>query len=146
MANWLHCSPASVFDSYRLLICCKRIDCRCETDEWSLKLSLSGSLARAEIEAIVSSLKQHLEAIRQHEVKRLRARLGQLNPAQENAIESLTQGIVDEILEAPINVLKSVSYDNDSTTVIETVCRIFSLANPREYFQWQPANVPGLDV
>ena len=109
-------------------------------------MSLCGSLAGAEIEAIVSSLKQHLEAIRQHEVKRMRARLGQLNPAQESAIESLTQGIVDEILEAPINVLKSVSHDNDSTTVIETVRRIFSLANPREYFQWQPANSPELDV
>ena len=99
-------------------------------------MSLSGSLAGAEIEATVASLKQYLEAVRQHEVKRMRARLGQLNPAQENAIESLTQSIVDEILEAPINVLKSVSHDNDSTTVIETVRRIFSLGESTRIFQW----------
>jgi glutamyl-tRNA reductase len=92
-----------------------------------VEMSLSNSLAGTEIEATVATLKQHLEAVRQHEVKRLRGRLGQLNPAQENAIASLTQGIVDQILETPINVLKAVSHENDSITVIETVRRIFSL-------------------
>ena len=102
-------------------------------------MSLSGSLAGTEIEATVASLRQHLEAVRQHEVKRMRGRLGQLNPAQENAIESLTQGIVDQILEAATNVLKSVSHDNDSTTVIETVRRIFSLGESTRIFQWHPS-------
>jgi len=98
-----------------------------QTDEWSPKMSLSGSLAGAEIEATVASLKQHLEAVRRHEVQRMRGRLGQLNPAQENAIESLTHSIVDQILETPINVLKAVSRNKDSNSVIETVRRIFSL-------------------
>ena len=90
-------------------------------------MSLSGSLAGTEIEATVATLKQHLEAVRQHEVKRMRGRLGQLNPVQENAIASLTQGIIDQILETPINFLKAVSHENDSMTVIQTVRRIFSL-------------------
>jgi len=90
-------------------------------------MSLSNPLAGTEIEATVATLKQHLEAVRQHEVKRLRGRLGQLNAAQENAIASLTQGIVDQILKTPINVLKAVSHENDSIIVIETVRRIFSL-------------------
>src|SRR5215470_9925254 len=110
------------------------------TDEWSLKMSLSGSLAGAEIEATVASLKQYLEAVRQHEVKRMRGRLGQLNSTQENAIESLTHSIVDQILETPINVLKAVSRDNDSNSVIETARRILSLGESPRIFQWQPAN------
>jgi glutamyl-tRNA reductase len=103
-------------------------------------MSLSGSLPGTEIEATVASLKQHLEAVRQHEVKRMRGRLGQLNSAQENAIESLTHSIVDQILETPINVLKAVSRDNDANSVIETVRRIFSLSESTRIFQWQPAN------
>ena len=98
-------------------------------------MSLSGSLAGTEIEATVASLKQHLEAVRQHEVKRMRGHLGQLNSAQENAIESLTQSIVNQILEIPINVLKAASRDNDSNSVIETVRRIFSLGECTRIFQ-----------
>ena len=90
-------------------------------------MSLSGSRAGAEIEATVASLKQCLETVRQHEVKRMRGHLGQLNPEQENAIESLTHSIVDQILETPINVLKAVSRDNDSSSLIQIVRRIFSL-------------------
>src|SRR5215467_11618396 len=103
-------------------------------------MSLSGSLPGAEIEATVASLKQHLEAVRQHEIKRMRGRLGELNSAQENAIDSLTHSIVDQILETPINVLKTVPRDNDSNSVIETVRRIFSLGESTRIFHLQPAN------
>src|SRR5262249_40690440 len=80
-----------------------------------------------EVEAMIASLKQHFEAVRQREVKRVRGRLGELNSTQENAIESLTHGIIDRILHAPITVLKAASEDNDSLAVIETFQRIFSL-------------------
>jgi glutamyl-tRNA reductase len=100
-------------------------------------MPLSDSLAAADVEATVASLKQHLEAVRQHEVKRMRGRLGQLNSVQENAIESLTHSIVDQILETPINVLKAAgSRDNDSNRVIETVRRIFSLGDSTRILQW----------
>ena len=56
-----------------------------------------------EMEATIASLKQHFETVRQQEVKRLRGRLGQISPTQENAIETLTHGIIDQILHAPIN-------------------------------------------
>ena len=79
------------------------------------------------VEATIASLKHHFEGVRQREVKRLRGRLGQLSSMQENAIESLTHGIIDQILRAPITVLKAASEDNDSFAVIETVHRIFSL-------------------
>jgi len=105
-------------------------------------MSLSGSLAAAEIEATVASLKQHLEAVRQHEVKRMRGRLGRLNSAQENAIESLTHSIVDQILETPINVLQAVSRDNESNRLIEVVRRIFSLGHSARILQLQTADGP----
>lgn len=41
-----------------------------------------------ELEATIASLKQHFEAVRQHEVKRVRGRLGSLSSMQENVIES----------------------------------------------------------
>lgn len=73
-----------------------------------------------EVEATIASLKQHFEEVRQHEVKRTRGRLGELSSIQENAIESLTRGIIDQILETPITVLKTAAEGIDSLAVIET--------------------------
>lgn len=77
------------------------------------------------VEATIASLKQHFEVLRQHEVKRMRGRLGELSSTQENAIESLTHGIIDQILEAPITVLKAAAEDSNSLSVIEIVNRVF---------------------
>src|SRR5215470_246362 len=57
----------------------------------------------------------------------LRGRLGQLSSTQERAIESLTHGIIDQILHSPITILKAASEDDDSPAIIETVHRIFNL-------------------
>lgn len=80
------------------------------------------------VEAAIASLKQHFEAVRQHEVERVRGRLGQLSSMQENAIESLTHSIIDQILETPITVLEAASEDSDSLAVIETVHRVFNIS------------------
>jgi glutamyl-tRNA reductase len=80
------------------------------------------------LKATIASLKQHFEAVRQHEVQRVRGRLGELSSTQEHAIESLTHRIIDKILEAPITALTAVSEDNDSIAVIKTVHRVFSLS------------------
>ena len=84
-----------------------------------------------EVEATIVSLKQHFEEVRQHEVKRTRGRLGELSSIQEKAIESLTRGIIDQILETPIIVLKAASEDHDTSVVIETVHRISILGMGR---------------
>jgi glutamyl-tRNA reductase len=80
-----------------------------------------------QVEATIASLKQHFEAVRQREVKRMHGRLGALSSAQENAIESLTHSIVARILDIPINVLETIPEKNDRIIVIKTVHRIFSL-------------------
>jgi glutamyl-tRNA reductase len=87
-----------------------------------------GALDREpKVEATIASLKQHFEAVRQHEVKRVRGRLGELSCTQENAIESLSRGIIDQILNTPIAVLKA-SYGNSHFLIaIAMVHRIFNL-------------------
>jgi glutamyl-tRNA reductase len=79
------------------------------------------------VEATIASLKQHFEAVRQYEVRRVRGRLGELSSTQENAIESLTHSIVEQILETPITVLQAASEDSNSLAVIDTVQRVFNL-------------------
>lgn len=44
--------------------------------------------------------------VRQREVKHTRGRLGELSCTQENAIESLSRRIIDQILNTPIAVFK----------------------------------------
>src|SRR5215467_11755013 len=85
-----------------------------------------------EVEATIASLKQHFETVRQQEVKRLRVRLGQLSSTQENAIETLTHGLIDQILHAPITALKAAFEDSDSLAVIEAVHRVFNLSTGAE--------------
>ena len=83
--------------------------------------------AESQVEATIASLKQHFEEVRQREVNRTRGRLGELSCTQENAIESLSRGIIDQILNTPIAVLKA-SYGNRHFLVaIATVHRIFNL-------------------
>jgi glutamyl-tRNA reductase len=83
-----------------------------------------------EVEATIATLKQHFEVVRQHEVKRLRGRLGQLSSAQKSAIDTLSHCIVDQILHAPVTTLKAASEDTDRLAIIETVHRIFNLDPP----------------
>jgi glutamyl-tRNA reductase len=89
-----------------------------------------GTLARdlePNVEATIASLKQRFEAVRQHEVKRVRGRLGELSSTQEYAIESLTHRIIDQILNAPIAVLKASCGNSRLLVAIAMVHRIFNL-------------------
>jgi glutamyl-tRNA reductase len=83
--------------------------------------------AESQVEATIDSLKQHFEAVRQREVKRTRGRLGELSSTQENAIESLSRGIVDQILNIPIATLRASCGNNHVLVAMATVHRIFNL-------------------
>jgi glutamyl-tRNA reductase len=83
--------------------------------------------AELQVEATIASLKQHFEEVRQREVKRMRGRLGELNCTQENAIESLSCGIIDQILNTPIAVLRASCGNSHVLVAIATVHRIFNL-------------------
>jgi len=75
----------------------------------------------------IVSLQDHLETIRQAEIDRVRGRLGNLSKEQEQAIETLTHGIVNKIMHTPVTTLKSAVREAEATTVVEIVRRLFNL-------------------
>ena len=75
----------------------------------------------------IISLQDYVETIRQAELDRVRGRLGQLSPEQEQALEALTHGIVNKILHTPITRLKSAAAGPEVTTLIEAFKKIFNL-------------------
>jgi len=79
----------------------------------------------------IVSLHDHLETIRQAEIDRVRARLGPLSPEQEMAVETLTRGIVNKIMHTPISTLKTAAREQEATTVIDVVRRLFNLEEKR---------------
>ena len=75
----------------------------------------------------IISLQDYVETIRQAELDRVRGRLGQLSPEQEQALEALTHGIVNKILHTPITRLKSAAAGPEVTTLIDAFKKIFNL-------------------
>jgi glutamyl-tRNA reductase len=75
----------------------------------------------------IISLQDYVETIRQAELDRVRGRLGNLSPDQEQALEVLTRGIVNKILHTPITRLKSAASDPEITTLVDAFRKIFNL-------------------
>jgi len=65
--------------------------------------------------------------VRCGEIQRVRGRLGNLSPDQENAIDSLSHALIERVLQAPMAMLKNASAGNQAVSVVETVRRIFNL-------------------
>ncbi len=80
----------------------------------------------------IVSLQDHLETIRQAEIDRVRGRLGALSPEQEMAIEAMSRGIINKIMHTPITALKSAAREEQGTTVIDVVRRLFNLQLKKE--------------
>ncbi len=80
-----------------------------------------------EISAALVSLRERFEAVRLDAMQRVRGRLGNLSVDQENAIDSLSHGIIEKVLEAPMAMLKTASAANQTVFVLQTVRRIFNL-------------------
>src|SRR3954463_2281011 len=80
-----------------------------------------------EIVPTIVSLQEQIETIRQAEIDRARGRLGALSPDQELAVDALTKAIVNKILHTPITTLKSAAREAESTTLEDTIRRLFNL-------------------
>ena len=80
-----------------------------------------------EVVPTIVSLQAHLEEIRRGEVERLRGKLGSLSPEQEQAVDTLTRGIINKILHEPMTHLKSVAQHPDSLRVVDIVRKVFNL-------------------
>jgi glutamyl-tRNA reductase len=83
--------------------------------------------SESEISATLVSLRERFEGVRRDVMQRVRGRLGNLSVDQENAIDSLSRGINEKVLEAPMAMLRNASTGNQNGFVLETVRRIFNL-------------------
>jgi glutamyl-tRNA reductase len=91
-------------------------------------IDTAGSQAsESEISATLLSLRERFETVRRGEIQRVRRRLGNLSPGQENAVDSLSHALIERVLQAPVAMLKNTSAGNQAVSVVEMVRRIFNL-------------------
>ena len=81
----------------------------------------------SEISETIVSLRERFEAVRRGEVHRVRGRLGNLSSDQEDVVESLSGGIIEKVLQAPVAMLLKAAAANQSAFIVETVRRVFNL-------------------
>ena len=84
-------------------------------------------VSESEISATLDSLRERFEAVRRGEIQRVRGRLRNLSPDQENAIDSLSHALIERVLKAPMAMLKNASAGNQAVFVLAMVRRLFNL-------------------
>jgi glutamyl-tRNA reductase len=81
----------------------------------------------SEVSGTIISLRERFEAVRRGEIHRVRGRLGNLSPDQEDVVESLSRGIIEKVLQAPVAMLLNAAPADQSASILETVRKIFNL-------------------
>jgi glutamyl-tRNA reductase len=87
----------------------------------------SSPVLDSEVSGTIASLRERFEAVRRSEIHRVRARLGNLSSDQKDIVESLSRGIIERVLQAPVAMLLNAAAANQSAFIAETVRRIFNL-------------------
>jgi len=85
-------------------------------------------LRAREMSPMIVSLQQQLESIRQAEVGRFRSRLGPLNAQQEEALETLTRGIINKIAHGPIAELRRHAGSPGGHHLVDVIRRVFRIS------------------
>jgi len=80
-----------------------------------------------EVAPTILSLQGQLEHIRTGEIERVRRKLGPLSAEQEEALESLTRGIINKIAHGPISELRRQAGRPDGVHVIDAIRQVFHL-------------------
>ena len=75
----------------------------------------------------IVDLQEQLERVRQQELTRVAAQLGTLTPAQREAVEALTRGMMNKVLHSPIHQLKTLAQEPDGLHLVGIIRRIFNL-------------------
>jgi glutamyl-tRNA reductase len=91
---------------------------------------LLSRLRTRDVTPTIVSLQEQLEAVRQDVLARYRPRLGQLTPAQEEAIEGLTRGIINKVAHGPISEMRRQAAEHagaEAGEVANFVRRMFRL-------------------
>jgi glutamyl-tRNA reductase len=80
-----------------------------------------------EVAPLVAALHEHGEDVRQAELDRFRARLGELDPRQAEAVEALTRGIVAKLLHEPTVGLKDAAGSPRGERLAEALRDLFTI-------------------
>ena len=91
-----------------------------------LERYLGASSAR-EVAPIIVALRERADELRQAELERFRTRLGQLDPAQQDAVEALTRGIIGKLLHDPQLALKDAAGSPRGDRLVAALRDLFSL-------------------
>jgi glutamyl-tRNA reductase len=67
----------------------------------------------------IVGLQQRAEEMRQAELRRVQARLGNLTAEQAAAVEALSRGLMNKFLHAPMQALKQAARDEDAARIEE---------------------------
>jgi glutamyl-tRNA reductase len=84
-------------------------------------------LKAQEIAPAIVSLREQLEEIRIGEIEKMRGKLGPLTPQQEEAIDTLTRGIINKIAHGPVSELRKQAADPEGVHVVDAIRKVFHL-------------------
>ena len=86
-------------------------------------------LKAREIAPTIVTLQEQLEQLRMGELDRMRGKLGQLSPQQEEAVEALTRGIINKIAHGPISELRKQAASPDGPQFAAFIRKVFRLGD-----------------
>jgi glutamyl-tRNA reductase len=76
---------------------------------------------------LIVSLQEQLTALAANEIERNRAKLGQLSPQQEEAIQLIARGIVNKVAHGPITELRKQAADESGAHLVNVIRKLFRL-------------------
>ncbi|HTP86681.1 MAG TPA: glutamyl-tRNA reductase [Bryobacteraceae bacterium] len=78
-----------------------------------------------EVVPVIVGLQEQLERVRVAELTRVRGRLGQLTPQQEEALEALTKAIINKIAHGPISELRRTAAEPEGAHMAGIIRKVF---------------------
>lgn len=85
-------------------------------------------LASREVAPTIMAIEERLQLIREKETDRFRGRLASLTPEQREAVDGLTQAILNKVLHGPMTELKNAAGHPERGTLVQTIRKIFGVA------------------
>lgn len=76
---------------------------------------------------MIVALRERAEGVRRSEMERHRARLGELEPGQLDAVDALTRGIIGKLLHDPSVALKEAAGSTRGDRLISALRELFAL-------------------
>ena len=89
--------------------------------------SFASNLRSREVAPTIIELREALEKLRRDEIERNRKHLGPMNPEQQEALDRITQSMINKILHRPITQLKDLAHHPEGPEFIRFVRKIFNV-------------------